>query len=667
MAKSISLCDTHRTPYANATLRAYKLADGTTQIKFKAGKNSSPEYFEVRTNSRGYLCDTNGNIYSVGIFVEEDALIKCTLPDGNVTTWQVCVDDDTPINDGKLLGLRTPTSEDDDVEEKWSANSPNDHVLNYNELTNRPAINEWMEVEQIVTMEQNIDTVNVDKFAKTITVQTDGNCAPEGWEKDSNGNYVADVSVERNGTWQLKLIPSDDRVAQVICIRNHTPWRLKLVSVTGDTICVLNAWAGQENDGKLVCLYGLFDRRYHQAPSLEKFNVSHSYVLDETLTDEHNAVHPLVIDDYTPDTMFIGVSPQYPWLSTLNGIYVKCQDIQRPRRITLWLQNTLDSALNLYDTTSGSSALVGIMPNNAIFDVEVNANGVVKVSDTLPQVLNSLQTLQISQLTQSYELEPNKKIVNGIAFNGGTVIDSKNDLFSEKMIYFRVKNTGNTVTKLTYKINGSPQAIVDLIPENAFGELNGGFNNFVIHKLGGSAVVLYPQAANKNDRYLKFDDDHFDYKTIDDRPCICAKLVKTAQSQDTVRVNIPYLYATANNTGVTDNLAWGAWGFNNQGCGIVFDVHELLGEQESITLYFEIDPLCKVSDGPYKFGRCNLFFTADENYASHSPTNVNITENDEETHDPASFTVYAKKYKVELSRALGNTFNANVTIVNTVD
>ena len=65
MAKTLSLCDTHRIPYPNATVTAYKLSDGTTPLKFKVGKTGTPDRFEVKTNSRGYFCDTNGTIYSV--------------------------------------------------------------------------------------------------------------------------------------------------------------------------------------------------------------------------------------------------------------------------------------------------------------------------------------------------------------------------------------------------------------------------------------------------------------------------------------------------------------------------------------------------------------------------------------------------------------------------
>ena len=43
MAYSISICDTHRLPYFNATLTAYKIGT-TTHVKFKHGKDGTPQY-----------------------------------------------------------------------------------------------------------------------------------------------------------------------------------------------------------------------------------------------------------------------------------------------------------------------------------------------------------------------------------------------------------------------------------------------------------------------------------------------------------------------------------------------------------------------------------------------------------------------------------------------
>ena len=192
MAYTISVCDTHRIPYPNATVKAYKLGSAmqtTDQIKFKHGKNGPELGFEIKTNARGYFCDNNGDLYTNGVFVAEDAIIKVTLPDGSSTTWESVSDNDTPVNDGKLLGTRTRDSADDDLDEKWSANSEDNYILNYNDLINKPKINEWMEVEQIVTMENASDTVDVDRYCKTMTITSGDNVHPYGWELQ-NGEWV---------------------------------------------------------------------------------------------------------------------------------------------------------------------------------------------------------------------------------------------------------------------------------------------------------------------------------------------------------------------------------------------------------------------------------------------------------------------------------------------
>ena len=160
---NIPASDTHKVDYKNGTLTAKRL--GTTiDIKFFDGEGSDLG-FSVRVNNKGYLCDTNGTLYTNGVFLREDAVVTYVGPSGT-TSWTVKGQSDTPVQDGKLLDV--------DGNEVWSANSAGNYVLNYNDLTNKPKINEWSESQQdvIVTSQDagEWDTVTVDTFAKFMAV-----------------------------------------------------------------------------------------------------------------------------------------------------------------------------------------------------------------------------------------------------------------------------------------------------------------------------------------------------------------------------------------------------------------------------------------------------------------------------------------------------------------
>ena len=160
---SIPASDTHKVDYKNGTLTAKRL--GTTiDIKFYDG-NDSDLGFSIRVNNKGYLCDTNGTLYTNGVFLREDAVVTYVGPSGT-TSWTVKGQSDTPVEDGKLLDV--------DGNVVWSANSAGNYTLNYNDLINKPKINEWSESQQdVVVTSQGAgewDTVTVDKYAKFMAV-----------------------------------------------------------------------------------------------------------------------------------------------------------------------------------------------------------------------------------------------------------------------------------------------------------------------------------------------------------------------------------------------------------------------------------------------------------------------------------------------------------------
>lgn len=206
--KSIAAIDTHRCQYCNGTLTAIRLGT-TVRLKFYDGADNELGYV-VHINAKGYFCNQNGDLYSNGVFVREDATIRYTAPDGANTSWTVKGPIDTDVNDGKLLDLNGNVV--------WSANSGNDYTLNYQDLANKPRINEWAECDQFVTVTSipvdDIDTVTIDRHAKILTVAVSENLG------------VIPTQL------RLKLTPEvATRWGQVIEVKNNTNYPLWLFNM----------------------------------------------------------------------------------------------------------------------------------------------------------------------------------------------------------------------------------------------------------------------------------------------------------------------------------------------------------------------------------------------------------------------------------------------------
>lgn len=630
MAKTISLCDTHRIPYPNATVRAYKLADGTTQIKFKVGKNGTPDRFEVKTNSRGYFCDTNGTIYSVGIFLEEDALVKCTLADGNETTWQVCVDDDTPVNDGRLLGLRTPTSPDNDLEEKWSANSPNDHILDYNELTNRPTINEWMEVEQIVTMEQKIDSIQVDKYAKTITIQAQDGVHPDGWSL-VDGQWVCEHNEKRNSPWAIQLIPATGRVAQIVCVRNQTPWRLAITNGV-QTLAVIDP--SDSEHGKLMALYA--NAQYNETPNLEKVGFAHNAVFDDT-SIENDQAHPLVIDDYTPDVLQIVVQATYT--GSENQIYLQ-SSVTKTRRILLWLQNfkhypSADDGMWFQYMADGVATPIGFVGNFTIVELYVAPKAIAQVTQTF-DATSPFSTMTLVNTTAEQKLYGQMSTIVGTV---NQHINVKIDQYTNKVIRGYVFNNGASDVQLTFHPVGGGTS-VDVIL------LAGKYNEFVVAKVGNSVNVIYPVARTKPDEYIKI--AGVMKGSVSGGVAYFVKMRRTAATQKRIHINIPYIVYKANG-GWNGSWPWEHFGAIN-GTKIVLDMSEVIADGATQEFIFEFDAFSK-SRPENKYGRLVMCFNTDYSTLAWSAgangATLAVTENDNEEF---FFSCYEKTLKGTLSR-----------------
>lgn len=227
----ISIHDTHRLPYNNATITAKRSQEGdTTPLEFFNAVDEESLGYEVYTNAKGYICDRNGSLYTKGVFVREDAYVTATLGDGASTSWIVRPDSDILVNDGELLGRIEDNQANREQEERegkefvlfnghWhlklhSANTPDNRTLPLKDLDEVPAFNEWKEVEQVVELKTNQKTVVVEEYTKVLVLQWSGT------KPENHG--VVDISVD------TQVVDGRHRYAQHCLVYNQTGMRVVL-------------------------------------------------------------------------------------------------------------------------------------------------------------------------------------------------------------------------------------------------------------------------------------------------------------------------------------------------------------------------------------------------------------------------------------------------------
>lgn len=173
--------DTHRVPYFNATITAKQLSDSTTPVKF-IDADGNELGLSIKTNARGYLCQSNGTPYPNGVFVGEDAIITATLGDGSSTSWTVRSDSEITVFDGILYGkvLDPDTATQEELENAvtigttkykrlFSANQSTDGQLSLWDLADVPSFSKWTDDQQI----ESLDLVDVTyKATVTLGIQT---------------------------------------------------------------------------------------------------------------------------------------------------------------------------------------------------------------------------------------------------------------------------------------------------------------------------------------------------------------------------------------------------------------------------------------------------------------------------------------------------------------
>jgi hypothetical protein len=635
MAYTIPTCDTHRIPYPNAVVTAYRLGSQmqtTDQIKFKHGKEGVDLGFEVKTNARGYFCDDTGTLYSNGVFVSEDAIIKVTLPDGASTTWEVVSENDVEVNDGLLYGTKNKDTEE--LEVKWSANSANSYTLDYDHLIHKPRVNEWMETDQFAVMDGNghdkgncTDSLDVDKYCKTLTISFDGTLHPQGWSF-VDGEWKCSKSAEQNVKWSLKLFGDTTRVAQVIVVRNYTPWRLAIFNDAEQLVTVLDAYVGVDN-AKTIALFGSQNvfLPFHEVDSPQMVMSQHFCVLNNTTVPYNSYSNPIVIDDYTPDMFRVHVDSTYG--GSAKELVIK-SEVTKSRKIHLWLTNALENCgMEITDVTNNPYSTVCVQASGSIVELLVSPNGITLLGAPL-KIVGPTLTLDGSG---NQNLPPESQVIVG-SCSSLYEVNCNFDTHTDKMIYGYITSTSAAPFIFRLDIGG---ALVDLTM------LPNTLNKFVVHKLGNDYCVLQAPSAGGSGKYLKITPTgHTPHNYF-------FKLTRTSATQNTVHINIPYLMTLQ---GVSPDT----FGSQNSTDDLIFDVSDLIGVSQHATLHFEIDAYAKSENNDHDKGFIGF---GDSNLITDGL--IQITEGDYYT-----FSVSRKNLSAAVYRFPAAYVASNITYEDTV-
>ena len=163
----IQVTDTHKLDYRLATLIAYSYADGSRRIPF-TGPDGEDLGDTLYTNDEGFICYGSARHTVEGYFVGEKALIVCKLRNGDLIQWVTGDSGSGVVNDGKLLNKRGVPI--------FSANTPNNHTLSYNDLADTPAMKSWGEGQQWVYVDTWGKHVKVKEWCTVLKLSDELAC-----------------------------------------------------------------------------------------------------------------------------------------------------------------------------------------------------------------------------------------------------------------------------------------------------------------------------------------------------------------------------------------------------------------------------------------------------------------------------------------------------------
>lgn len=366
----ISIHDTHKLPYFNGKVTAKSKQSGnTTPLVFINAENDEPLGYEIYTNARGYLCDKDGNLFTKGVFVMEDAYVTLTLGDGSSTSWIVRTESDIKINDGVLFGREvTPEEIEAGVEYKeiggikrivlHSANTGKDNVLNMGDLNGVPPINEWKEVEDVVSFSLSKKTYDISEYAKILVMQWSGS-------NPSNHNPV-DITLgyDKNGNRY--------RYAQHCMVYNASKIRFTLKDKNSGKVIGSVDPSGTLNIGLFFFDNSTTGNWIEDEDRVLSNSSDASTNLTDTVVITGSGTHELEVNDRTPSFLKIvadanTASTQVPKASVVSLFLTASRDrLRKDKRVTISFQNNSSSMktlpMSVYIKTGDGKAIASVFP-----------------------------------------------------------------------------------------------------------------------------------------------------------------------------------------------------------------------------------------------------------------------------------------------------------------
>lgn len=375
--KHYSIQDTHRLPYRNAVITAKQLTGLTTPVRF-VDSQGSVLGLELRTNADGFLTDGLGTPYSSGVFVEEDAIITATYPNG-ISSWVVMSSESIDTFNGVLYGkvILDPNeySEDDLVVGKvhykriFSANQKGNSKLSLNDLADVPKLYSWTDDQQIEEIDFSLNgdfELLVGTQTKVIIIKAKSGTSPI----NSNKKIILRSSLTSDG---------DTRFGRNLSIFNLTEGRISLKNYGS------NGWdIGGINARASVML----SETYPDALTNSEYGgltyyrlANNGNLAGETFGYEVPYDNKLVIDDSLSDIVYI---TNFKGTALTTGLILDTSKLANgqnggyARRLILCRKDGVNKSLQLFDN---SGNLVHILKGNSSIELIVNRDNITPVSE----------------------------------------------------------------------------------------------------------------------------------------------------------------------------------------------------------------------------------------------------------------------------------------------
>ena len=380
----LSIHDTHRLPFPNATITAKRLSQSTEPVRFQTYTGETLG-FEVKTNAGGYLCRSDGTPYSDGVFVPEAAVVTATFAGGSSTSWTVGPESEITIYDGILYGREIVESDSEEDRKNavsvggvlrkrlFSANQQGDSELSFDDLANLPSFSKWTDDQQIERLDlanyASGLTVNVGIQTKVLILM-----AKDGTSFPGYPNVVA-VNLQATLDSEYKT-----RFGRNMTIFNLTGGRVSLRNIDWEVPiggvengCCLEVAETYPNavsdstDGGRAC-YVAADNGAH---------ASLGGRIGTTTADI------LRVNDSTPDILRLSYVAASSDTSFDTQIMLDTDELTRSRSITIARQDSFAGSMTLYvqPTVGGTKTFVCSVPPYGVANLLVTSGGALLLSD----------------------------------------------------------------------------------------------------------------------------------------------------------------------------------------------------------------------------------------------------------------------------------------------